>query len=463
MDRRYKNRGGKVKEFRKVLIANRGEIALRVIRTLKEMGIKSVAVYSEADRNSLHIRMADESICIGPGPSKESYLKMENIISAALSCQADAIHPGYGFLSENAEFSKLCSRHNIVFIGPSPDSIKLLGHKSQAREIASKAGVPITPGTDGCIKKDFLKEAKKIGFPIMIKAAAGGGGRGIRIVYDENKLLYEVEMAQNEAKAAFGNDEIYFEKFIEQPRHIEIQFIRDYNGKIIAFPERDCSIQRRNQKLIEETPSPAVNPQLRKKLQKAVYNLADSADYHGAGTVEFLLDKNGNFYFMEVNTRLQVEHPITEAITGVDLVKEQILIAQKKCISINQEDVDNFTGHSIEHRINAEDWENNFAPSLGKIEEWIMPGGPGIRIDSHIYNGYEIPFYYDSMIAKLIIWAKDRNSAISRSNRALDEFKIKGIKTTIGAHKKIINSPEFMSGNVDTKFLERFLAEEKNK
>lgn len=454
-----------MKEFRKVLVANRGEIAVRVIRTLKEMGIKSVAVYSEADRNSLHVRMADESICIGPAQSKESYLKMENIISAAIATNSDAIHPGYGFLSENAEFSRLCSKHNIVFIGPSPDSIKLLGHKSQARQIASKAGVPVTPGTNCCVDKDFLKEAKKIGFPIMIKAAAGGGGRGIRIVYDENRLLHEVEMAKSEAKAAFGNDEIYFEKFIEKPRHIEIQFVRDFKGKIVAFPERDCSVQRRNQKLIEETPSPAVGPELRKKLQKAVCNLADSADYHGAGTVEFLLDKDGNFYFMEVNTRLQVEHPVTESITGVDLVREQILIAQGSGLSISQKDADNFKGHSIEHRINAEDWEKNFMPSLGRIEEWILPGGPGIRVDTHIYQGYELPLYYDSMIAKLIVWANDRNSAICRSHRALDEFKISGIKTTIGAHKKIISSPEFMSGNVDTKFLERFFAtsDENNK
>ncbi|PIS47193.1 MAG: acetyl-CoA carboxylase biotin carboxylase subunit [Elusimicrobia bacterium CG08_land_8_20_14_0_20_51_18] len=444
-------------EFKKVLIANRGEIALRVIRTLREMGIGSVAVYSEGDRNSMHIRMADEAVCIGAAPSRNSYLVMENIISAALSTGCDAVHPGYGFLSENAGFSKLCSRNRLVFIGPSPDSIKLLGHKAQAREIASKAGVPVTPGSDGCIKKDFLKEARKIGYPVMIKAAAGGGGRGIRIVFSEDKLLHEVEMARNEAGAAFGNDEVYFERFIDRPRHIEIQFVRDCKGNIAAFPERDCSVQRRNQKLIEETPSPAVTPELRKKLQKAVYNLADSADYHGAGTVEFLLDKNGSFYFMEVNTRLQVEHPVTESITGTDLVREQILVARKMELSVKQKDADAFKGHSIEHRINAEDWRNNFMPSVGRIDEWIPPGGPGIRIDSHVYTGYNLPVYYDSMIAKLVIWAPTRSAAIARSNRALDEFKVEGIKTTIGVHKKIINSEEFMSGDLDTKFLERFL------
>ncbi len=452
-----------MKEIRKVLIANRGEIALRVIRTLREMGIKSVAVYSEGDRNSLHVRMADESVCIGPAPSKESYLKIDNIISAAVTHKADAVHPGYGFLSENADFSRACSKNGIIFIGPAPDSIKLLGHKATARSIAKKAGVPITPGTDGCVEKDFMKEAEKIGFPVMIKAAAGGGGRGIRIVYDKDKLLHECEMARSEALAAFGNGEIYFEKFIEKPRHIEIQFIRDSFGNTVAFPERDCSVQRRNQKLIEETPSPAVNAQLRKKLQKAAANLADSADYLGAGTVEFLLDKNGDFYFMEVNTRLQVEHPVTESISGSDLVRQQVLAAMGEKLEITQQDADNFRGHSIEHRVNAEDWRNNFAPSVGKVKEWILPGGPGIRIDSHVYAGYELPVYYDSMIAKLIIWAPDRNKAIARSLRAIDEFKVEGIKTTLGAHEKILRSPQFMSGDIDTKFLENFMASDEFK
>lgn len=447
-----------MKEIRKVLIANRGEIAVRIIRTLREMGISSVAVYSEGDRNSLHVRLADESVCIGPAQAKESYLKSENIVSAALSTGADAVHPGYGFLSENAEFSRACAKNGIIFIGPSPDSIKLLGHKATARSIAQKAGVPVTPGSSGCVEKDFMKEAERIGFPVMIKAAAGGGGRGIRIVYDREKLLHECEMAKSEAMAAFANDEIYFEKYIERPRHIEIQFIRDTHGNVVAFAERDCSVQRRNQKLIEETPSAAVSPELRKKLQKAARNLADSADYHGAGTVEFLLDKNGEFYFMEVNTRLQVEHPVTEFISGADLVRQQILIAGGARMEITQKDADDFRGHSIEHRINAEDWRNNFMPSVGKVSEWIVPGGPGIRVDSHVYSGYELPVYYDSMIAKLIIWAPDRNKAIARSLRAIEDFKIEGIKTTLGAHKKILSSAEFMSGDLDTKFLERFMA-----
>ncbi len=446
-----------MKEIKKVLIANRGEIAVRIIRTLREMGIKSVAVYSEGDANSLHARLADESICIGPAQAKESYLKQENVISAAVSTQSDAIHPGYGFLSENADFSKACAKNGIIFIGPTPDSIKLLGHKATARGIAKKAGVPITPGSNGCVEKDFLKEAEKIGFPIMIKAAAGGGGRGIRIVYDKEKLNHECEMAKNEAMAAFANGEIYFEKYIEKPRHIEVQFIRDTQGNTVAFAERDCSVQRRNQKLIEETPSPAVSFELRKKLQKAAINLADSADYHGAGTVEFLLDKNGEFYFMEVNTRLQVEHPVTEFISGTDLVRQQLLVAMGAKLEITQKDADNFKGHSIEHRINAEDWQNNFMPSVGKIKEWIVPGGPGIRVDTHIYTGYELPVYYDSMIAKLIVWAPDRNKAISRSLRAIEDFKIDGIKTTLIAHKKILSSADFMSGDLDTKFLERFM------
>lgn len=452
-----------MRQIRKVLIANRGEIALRIIRTLREMGIKSVAVYSEGDRNSLHVRMADESVCIGPASSKESYLKMDNIISAAVSHKADAIHPGYGFLSENADFPKACLKNGIVFIGPASDSIKLLGHKATARLIAKRAAVPITPGTDGCVEKDFMKEAEKIGFPIMIKAASGGGGKGIRIVYSKDKLLHECEMARTEALAAFGNGDIYFEKFIEKPRHIEVQFVRDSFGNIVAFPERDCSVQRRNQKLIEETPSLAVNDHLRKKLQKAASNLADSADYIGAGTVEFLLDKSGDFYFMEVNTRLQVEHPITEFISGVDLVRQQILSAMGEKLEITQQDADNFKGHSIEHRVNAEDWRNNFAPSVGKVKEWILPGGPGIRIDSHVYSGYELPVYYDSMIAKLIVWAMDRNKAIARSLRAIEDFKVDGIKTTLGVHEKILKSTQFMSGDIDTKFLENFMASDEFK
>lgn len=452
-------KGGKVKprEFKKVLIANRGEIAVRVIRTLKEMGIKSIAVYSKADKTSKHVDMADEAVCIGEGPSRESYLNMERIISAALASGADAIHPGYGFLSENADFSKMCSKYNLVFIGPSPDSIKLLGHKSTARELARKSGVPITPGSKGCVKKDCLKIARDIGFPIMIKAASGGGGKGMRVVFREEDLMKELEMAKNEAKASFGDDGVFFEKYIERPRHVEIQFARDFYGNVVAFPERDCTLQRRHQKLIEESPSPVVTHAIRSKLEHVVKNLAESADYHGVGTVEFLLDEDKNFYFMEVNTRLQVEHPVTEFITGVDLVKEQILIAQGLELSIKQDIVDNFKGHAIEHRINAEDWEKNFIPSVGTIESLNFPAGNGVRIDTHIYPGYKIPPFYDSMLAKLIVWGPDRNSAISRSRRALDELIIKGVKTTIGLHKHIVRDENFITARVYTKYLEEFI------
>jgi acetyl-CoA carboxylase biotin carboxylase subunit len=452
------NQGGIVKkEFKKVLIANRGEIAVRVIRTLKEMGIKSIAVYSKADKNSLHISMADESICVGDSPSKMSYLSMESIISAALATGADAIHPGYGFLSENSEFSKLCSKNGIVFIGPNPDSIRLLGNKSVARNLAKKSGVPITPGSDDSVKKDFLGIAKKIGYPIMIKAANGGGGKGMRIVTEPENLLKEVEMAQRESKEAFGSDEIFFERYIEKPRHIEIQFARDYNGNIITFPERDCSLQRKHQKLVEETPSPYVNSDIRKKLHTVVKKLAESANYHGVGTVEFLMDKDKNFYFMEVNTRLQVEHPVTESVCGVDLVKEQILIAQGESMDISQDYVDDFRGHSIEHRINAEDWEKNFMPNPGTVEEIVFPQGLGVRIDTHVYSGYNIPPFYDSMIAKLIVWAPTRQEAIRRSKRALDELIIKGVKSTAGLHREIVRDINFQRGDFYTKYLEEFI------
>jgi len=456
--KRGNHKGGLVeKEFKKVLIANRGEIAIRVIRTLREMGIKSVAVYSTADKNSLHLEMADEAYCIGDSPSKSSYLCMDKILSAAILSKADAIHPGYGFLSENAEFSRYCSKNKIVFIGPNSDSIRLLGHKSIARELAKKSGVPITPGSDGCVKKDFVKIARKIGFPVMIKAAAGGGGKGMRIVFEEKDLEKEVELAKNEAKAAFGNDDVFFEKYIEKPRHIEIQFARDYKGNIIAFPERDCTLQRRHQKLIEESPSPFVDSEIRKKLQQVVEKLADSADYHGVGTVEFLMDKDKNFYFMEVNTRLQVEHPVTEAICGVDLVREQLLIAQGFKVDISQSYVNNFRGHSIENRINAENWENNFMPNVSTIEDVSFPMGQGVRVDTHIYPGYKIPPFYDSMMAKLIVWAQTREMAIKRDLRALSEFSIKGVKTTIGLHKEILNDYNFIKGDVYTKYLEEFI------
>ena len=445
--------------FKKVLIANRGEIAVRVIRTLRELGVDSVAVYSEADRSSLHVRLADEAVCIGPAMAKESYLSIPAIISAAKVTGADAIHPGYGFLSENADFSAACRDNGITFIGPSPKSIQQLGHKSEARKMATKAGVPVTPGTKDCVSvKEAAAAAAKIGFPIMIKAAAGGGGKGIRIVREAAQLANEMNMASSEAKAAFGNGEVYFEKYIELPRHIEVQFARDMHGNVIAFPERDCSIQRRHQKLVEETPSPAVDQKLRAKLEKAAVDLAEAAKYVGVGTVEFLLTQTGEFYFMEVNTRLQVEHPVTECVTGFDLVREQLLAASGEKLTYTGGHTVPLVGHSIEHRINAEDFSRNFAPSVGRIEEWTLPGGPGIRVDTHVYAGYNLPIYYDSMLAKLIVWAPTREMAVERSRRALVEFTVKGVKTTIDAHQLIVESAEFKAGRTDTGFMERLLA-----
>ena len=447
--------------FKKIMVANRGEIAIRVIRTLKEMGIKSVAVYSEADRSCLHVREADEAVCIGPAMARESYLSIPAIISAAKVTGCGAIHPGYGFLSENPVFSAACVENGIVFIGPSPRAIEMLGHKSSARKIAVKGGIQVTPGTKDCVTKDYLKEAEKIGFPIMIKAAAGGGGKGIRIVREKGQLDHEFQMASSEAKASFNNGDVYFEKYIENPRHVEVQFARDSKGNAVAFPERDCSIQRRHQKLVEESPSPAVNRKLRDKLEEAAISLADTADYVGVGTVEFLMDPKKNFYFMEVNTRLQVEHPVTETITRTDLVREQILIAAGEKLSLSRARASAFDGHAIEHRINAEDFSRNFAPSVGRIEEWVAPGGPGIRLDTHMYQGYTLPVYYDSMLAKLIVWGPDRAAAIARSRRALGEFKVSGVSTTIDVHKMIVDSPEFQAGNVDTGFIERLLKADK--
>ncbi|MHB0995589.1 MAG: acetyl-CoA carboxylase biotin carboxylase subunit [Elusimicrobiales bacterium] len=444
--------------FKKVLIANRGEIAVRVIRTLKELGVPSVAVYSEADRSSLHVRLADEAVCIGPAMARESYLVIPSVIAAAKVTGADAIHPGYGFLSENADFSAACRDNNITFIGPSPESIRQLGHKAEARKVAMKAGVPVTPGTKDCVGKNFKAEADKIGFPLMIKAAAGGGGKGIRIVREASQLEKEMNMASSEAKAAFGNGEVYFEKYIELPRHIEVQFARDSHGNVIAFPERDCSIQRRHQKLVEETPSPAVDKKLRAKLEKAAVDLAEAAKYVGVGTVEFLLTQDGEFYFMEVNTRLQVEHPVTECVTGFDLVREQLLAASGEKLSYTGGHTVPLLGHSIEHRINAEDFSRNFAPSVGRVEEWLLPGGQGVRVDTHVYAGYNLPIYYDSMLAKLIVWAPTREMAVERSRRALSEFKVKGVKTTIDAHQLIVQSEAFKAGKTDTGFMERLLA-----
>lgn len=439
--------------FSKILIANRGEIALRIIRACKEMGIRTVAVYSEADRNSLHAQFADEAVCIGKPQSKESYLNIPAIISAAEVTDAEAIHPGYGFLSENTHFAQICESSKITFIGPSPEAISRMGDKSVARETMKKAKVPVVPGSEGVIKdeKEAIKAAEKIGYPVMIKASAGGGGKGMRIAPDKEGLISGFHMARNEAQAAFGNNEIYIERYIDEARHIEIQILADKFGNTIHLRERECSIQRRHQKLIEETPSPAISEKLREKMGKAAVQAARAVDYFSAGTVEFILDKQGDFYFMEMNTRIQVEHPITEMITGVDLVKEQICIAAGQRLTYQQPDI-SCNGHSIECRINAEDPDNNFMPSPGEVTEYHPPGGPGVRIDSHLYKGYIIPPYYDSLIAKLIVHAEDRNSAIIRMRRALEEFIIEGIKTTIPFHLKVLNHEGFQKGEYSTNF-----------
>ncbi len=446
--------------FKKVLIANRGEIALRVIRTLREMGIASVAVYSEADRNSLHVRMADEAVCIGAAPSSMSYLNIDAIVTAGKITGADAVHPGYGFLSENADFADAVTKAGMVFIGPTAQAISMLGVKSTAREIAVKGGVPITPGSDGVVGKNFREVAQKIGYPIMIKASLGGGGKGMRACFKEEDLERMMKTAQGEAKANFGDDRVYFEKLVLNPRHIEVQVAADNYGNAVAFAERDCSMQRRHQKLVEESPSPFVTPQVRKKLQDAAVKLVKAAKYRGVGTVEFLMAPNKDFYFMEVNTRLQVEHPVTEEVCGRDLVKMQIQIAQGEPLTLSQEEASVIRCHAVEHRINAEDSDHNFTPCPGTIEEWIPSGGLGVRVDSHMYTGYTIPSYYDSLIAKLILTAPDREKLLERSRRALGEFKIRGVKTTIPFHQKILNNADFVSGNTDTGLIERMLAAE---
>ena len=444
--------------FKKILIANRGEIALRVIRTCKEMGIKTVAVYSTADADSLHVRFADEAVCIGPAPSAESYLKMSNIIAAAEITNADAIHPGYGFLSENAKFSNLCEEHHIKFIGATGAMIDQMGDKANAKTTMKAAGVPCVPGSEGTIA-DFAeceKTAKETGYPVMLKASAGGGGKGMRAVWKPEDLKEAWDSARQESKAAFGNDEIYMEKLIEEPRHIEIQIVGDSYGKACHLSERDCSVQRRHQKLTEETPSPFMTDELREKMGTAAVNAAEYIKYEGAGTVEFLVDKHRNFYFMEMNTRIQVEHPITEEVVNYDLIREQILVAAGTPISGK-----NYYPkmHSIECRINAEDPYNNFRPSPGKITTLHAPGGHGVRIDTHVYAGYSIPSNYDSMIAKLITTAQTREEAINKMKRALDEFVIEGVKTTIPFHRQLMDHPEYVSGNYTTKFMEDFVME----
>jgi len=446
--------------FSKILIANRGEIALRIIRACKELGIRTVAVYSEADVNSLHVKFADEALCIGGPQSSESYLNIPAIISAAEITDVEAIHPGYGFLAENAHFAEICESCNIKFIGPSLENMKLVGDKMAAKQAMKKAGLPVIPGSDSIIKDkdEALKIAKRIKYPVFIKAAGGGGGRGIRIAHNDVRLASAFYMAQSEAESAFGVGDVYIEKCIEEPRHIEFQILADEDKNLIHLGERDCTIQRRHQKLIEESPSPALDKKKRKKIGEAVIKGLKHIRYVNAGTVEFLLDKNGNFYFMEINARVQVEHPVTEMVTGIDIIKEQIKISSGKKLGIKQENI-NFTGHAIECRINAEDPDNKFIPCPGRIDTYHAPGGRGIRVDSHAYAGYDVPPYYDSMIAKLIAHGKDRKESIYTMQRALDEFIIEPIKTTLPFHQRVFSDEVFIEGRIHTGYVNKLLSE----
>ena len=452
--------------FSKVLIANRGEIALRIIRACRELNIRTVAVYSKVDRDSLHVRFADEAVCIGPAASIDSYLNIPAIISAAEITDVEAIHPGYGFLAENAHFAEICESCKIIFIGPSPETIRSMGDKVIARETMRKIGISLTPGGKGVIGniKGALEIAKEIKYPIIIKAVAGGGGKGMRICHNDMALASSITIAQNEAAANFGNPDVYMEKYIEDPRHIEFQILADNYGNVMHLGERDCSIQRRHQKLLEEAPSPALNDELRMKMGKIAVDAAKAVNYQGVGTIEFLLDSNGDFYFMEMNTRIQVEHPVTEMVTGVDLLKEQIKIAAGEKLKIQQDDI-KIQGSAIECRINAEDPENKFMPSPGNIDQLNLPGGYGVRVDTHIYPGYKISPYYDSMVAKLITYGNDRNEAINTMRRALGEFYVSPIKTTISLHLKILEHPLFVEGKVSTHFLEKIMKDspEENK
>ncbi|MBU0547592.1 MAG: acetyl-CoA carboxylase biotin carboxylase subunit [Candidatus Omnitrophica bacterium] len=445
--------------FSKILIANRGEIALRIIRACHEMGIRTVAVYSQADRTSLHVRFADEAICIGQASSSSSYLNIPAIISAAEITDVEAIHPGYGFLAENAHFAEICESCKITFIGPTPENIRLMGDKMAARTTMQKAGLPIVPGSRAIIKnkEEALKTAKEIGYPVIIKAAAGGGGKGMRICHNDLTLVSSLLTAQSEAEANFGNPSVYVEKYIEKPRHIEVQIIADRLGHVLQLGERDCSIQRRHQKLLEEAPSPAVDSKMRRKLGEMVLKGMKSIGYLSCGTIEFLLDaKTRNFYFMEMNTRIQVEHPVTEMVTGIDLIKEQIRVASGERLRMQQENVQ-IKGAAIECRINAEDPDNNFMPSPGKIETLILPGGPNVRLDTHIYAGYEVPSYYDSLVAKLIVYGNNRHEAIKTMRRALSEFYIAPIKTTIPFHLRLMDNPLFKKGDISTHFVQDIL------
>ncbi|MBW8781361.1 MAG: acetyl-CoA carboxylase biotin carboxylase subunit [Verrucomicrobia bacterium] len=445
--------------IQKILIANRGEIALRIVRACRELGIKTLAVYSEADVQSLHVQLADEAICIGGPRGSDSYLKADRIIAAAEIADVDAIHPGYGFLSENAKFAQQCESCNIKFIGPKSKSIQMMGDKAIAKDTVKKAGVPTVPGSDGPVdnESEAVKVARKIGYPVIIKAVAGGGGRGMRIAHNDISFAKEYHVARNEAEKAFGNGSVYIEKYIEKPRHIEFQILADSHGKVLQLGERDCSVQRRHQKLIEESPSPFLTPDLRKRMGKFAVKAAEAAEYENAGTIEFLVDAKGNFYFIEMNTRIQVEHPVTEECTGIDLIKQQILIANGEKLAFDQSDI-KWEKHAIECRINAEDPARNFAPSPGTIGLYYAPGGHGVRVDSHAYSGYTIPPYYDSMIGKLICFGRDRPTALQRSYRALSEYLIRGIKTTIPLHKAIMSDPTFIEGKATTAYMEDFFA-----
>jgi acetyl-CoA carboxylase biotin carboxylase subunit len=441
--------------MQKVLIANRGEIALRIIRACRELGLKTVAVYSTADRDSLHVRFADEAVCIGPPAPRDSYLRIDRIISAAEVTGADAIHPGYGFLSEKEDFARICGEHNITFIGPTPEVIAKMGHKSVAKETMIKAGVPVVPGSGGLVPDVETGKAiaAEIGYPVIVKAAAGGGGRGMRIVWDADQFGRQFDTAKNEAEAAFGDGSLYVEKFVVNPRHVEIQIMADRHGNVAHLSERECSIQRRHQKLLEESPSPILNADIRKKMGDAAVNAAAAVNYEGAGTVEFLVDAHGDFYFIEMNTRIQVEHPVTELVTGTDLIAEQLSVAMGQPLSFSSRTPN---GHAIEFRINAENPFRGFSPSPGNVKTYHTPGGPGIRVDSHVYAGYQIPPHYDSMIAKLIVHAPNRIAAIERGKRALEEFVIEGVHTPIPVHLQLLEHPKFIAGDFDTHFLDSF-------
>jgi len=440
----------------KLLIANRGEIALRILRTCREIGIATVAVYSTVDRNALHVQLADEAVCIGEAPSSKSYLNIPNIIAAAISRGADAIHPGYGFLAENDRFAEICTAHGLTFVGPSAEAIRAMGDKATAKATMQRVGVPTIAGSAGLLEHpaQAAELAAAMGYPVMIKATAGGGGRGMRLVERADQLDGLFKAAQGEAEAAFGNPGLYIEQFIDRPRHVEIQVLADRHGNVVHLGERDCSIQRRHQKLLEEAPSPALDPELRRRMGEAAITAARSITYEGAGTVEFLVDRNGNFFFMEMNTRIQVEHPVTEMVTGIDLIAEQLRIAGGEPLTLRQDDIQ-LRGHAIECRINAEDPQHNFRPAPGRITGWLPPGGPGVRVDSHVYTGYEIPPFYDSLIGKLIVWGKDRDAALKRMRRALTECAITGIPTTIEFHLALLERPEFQQGEVHTKFVEQ--------